>query len=200
MEEYDNPLSLEEIMSTYAPFVTLQTGLALYDDDRPLDADSFEQLRRQAKKEITIKMIHKLGVPTDYTRFLDIDVPTTRELLLELNSSIPEAVDRENSLNGFSSRTAQLKAHIIDQHQGHDPNIRQRIKQIDEHWIADLKERKKILASTNNEPTRDDIIARQRQTFIERLVDGAGSTPDLIAKVGNCVLHLTEAEVREAID
>lgn len=200
IEEYDNPLSLEEIMGTYAPFVTLQTGLAFYDDTQPLEPAAFEQLRRQAKKEITIKMIHKLGVPTDYTRFLDIDTQETRELLLELNSSIPEAVDRENSLNGFSTRTAQLKAHIIEQHEENDPNIRQRIKQIDEHWIADLKEREKILASTNKQPTRDDIIARQRKTFIERLIDGAGSAPDLIAKVGNCLLHLTQEEVREAID
>lgn len=196
LNEYESPLTPEIITQQFPDLVMLETGLKLYDE--PMGTPAYESLRQKAKKEITQKMVHKIGVPSDYIRLLDIDREDTRDLLEGLYRSMVDTVDRENSLNGFSARTTELKEHIIAT--SDDPAIADRITTIDEHWIADLEERKKILSTSNKATSRDEVIARQRNEFIDRLVEESGGTQMLIGKIGNCLLHLTQSEIKDVLN
>lgn len=198
LNEYESPLTVGMMTERFGDLITLKTGLKLFDTE--LDSDSLEyyELHKKAKKEITVRMVHKIGVPSDYIRHIDIDEQDTRDLLERLFLSIPDTVDRENSLNGFSARTYELKDHIIAKSK--KPEIAKTLRRIDEHWIADMEQREKILSTQTVQSDYDQKVASQREDYLERLVNGDGSSNELIGKIGNCLLHLTQKEIRSVLD
>jgi hypothetical protein len=186
LEEYKFPLTHEIIEENYLDLISAQTDRKLF--DVVPDSVEYETVRRQAKKEITQKMLWKMGMASEAILLLDIDNEETRELLTEEFRKIPPDVDRDNNPNSFKRRKDLIEAHILET--STDPDIETRLADIREVWLGDLALRAEIMHD-REEPPQQDRLREEREEYLDDLLSGSASSNEITDKIGNTLLHAT---------
>ncbi len=190
LDEYTDPLTHELMEERYTELYSANTEGGLCNN--VIGSEAYEAARRKGKQEITSKILHKSGLPSDFIKYLDFDEHETRDLLDEIFFSIPEDVARDNSVNSFDHRSTEVKNHILHMHQD-DPDIAERLQSTIDIWREDLLLRAQIMAG-DTKP--EGQLVQQRRTDLELLMEYPDSPRrnELIAHIGNTLLHATPAE------
>jgi hypothetical protein len=188
-EEYESPLTLELMRERYTKLYSSDTEGGFYIEIE--GTPEWEAVRQQGKKEITKEFLHKPGLPSDFIKYLDIDIEETRQLLDDIYFSIPKEVDRDNHVNNFDQRSQRVKAHILEMRQD-DPDIAEKLQTTIDIWREDLKLRAEMLGG--DERSNPSPLAMQREEYLQELINGEASRDMLIHNIGNTLLHATDQE------
>lgn len=191
LDEYESPLTHELMQERYAKLYSAYTEGGLC--SKEVGSAEWEAARQEGKKEITSKFLHKPGLPSEFMRYLDIDIKETRQLLdtIYFGISIPDDVDRDNNVTNFDRRARLVKNHILAMHND-DPDIKEKLQNTIDIWRADLLLRAEIMGDSP-EPTLSPL-ATERQEYLDDLVEGRRQTWDAIEKIGSTLLHASDDE------
>ncbi|CAN5695184.1 hypothetical protein BH23PAT2_BH23PAT2_07790 [soil metagenome] len=189
LDEYESPLTLELMRQRYTELYSSATECRFYNEIE--GTPEWEAVRQQGKKEITREFLHKPGLPSDFIKYLDIDVEPTRQLLDDIYFSIPKEIDRDNHVNNFDQRSQRVKAHIFEMHQD-DPDIADDLQTTIDIWCEDLKLRAKMLGGEKR--PKQNSLAEKREQYLQKLITGEASRDILIHNIGNTLLHATDQE------